>query len=114
VAHDNALQLEIFRGTRPIIPDGIPNRYEGLIRRCWDTDLNRRPRAVVISVYFSRIQQDGLDGLVLQNALARTGSEISTVTSGISSTALMSICDTGDSSGASCAIDFSIDITYKV
>ncbi|CAG8520793.1 16612_t:CDS:2 [Dentiscutata heterogama] len=106
--HDKALQLEIFRGTRPILSDATPKAFTEIIRRCWDADPNKRPKAVGIANYFSKIKIKG--GFVFQNATTEVGSEISTITSGISTTKLASLYDTGDSSGDSCAINFSIDI----
>ncbi|CAG8567980.1 26272_t:CDS:2 [Dentiscutata erythropus] len=106
--HDKALQLEIFRGTRPILSDVIPRAFTEIIRRCWDADPNKRPKAGGIANFFSKIKIKG--GFVPQNATTEVGSEISTITSGISTTKLAPLYDTGDSSGASCAINFSIDI----
>ncbi|CAG8486255.1 11699_t:CDS:2 [Scutellospora calospora] len=76
--HDDTLNLEVFIGTRPIIPDRIPKAYSSLMRRCWDVDPNKRPSTVKISkvllLIASRIKQQDF---VLQNAPSEADSEIS-------------------------------------
>ncbi|RIA80640.1 kinase-like domain-containing protein, partial [Glomus cerebriforme] len=45
VPHDLNLSLNICKGLRPKIVEGTPPVYASLMKRCWDTDPNKRPTA---------------------------------------------------------------------
>ncbi|CAG8803539.1 41274_t:CDS:2, partial [Gigaspora margarita] len=95
--HDNTLQFEIFKGTRPILPGGIPKEYTRMIQRCWDADPDKRFDAWRIHYYFSaKINKIG--GFVLQNVTTEVNNEISAITSGILTTDIAAICGINDSS----------------
>ncbi|GBB84723.1 hypothetical protein RclHR1_01130018 [Rhizophagus clarus] len=49
-AHDEFLALDICEGVRPELNElEAPKFYIQLMKRCWDTDLNKRPDATTIS-----------------------------------------------------------------
>ena len=52
LASDIHLAIEICRGIRPTIPEGIPESYKNLMIQCWDVDLSKRPTAAELHDYF--------------------------------------------------------------
>jgi serine/threonine protein kinase len=51
--HDFDLSLDICRGLRPKIVKGTLPVYERLMKRCWDSDPNKRPTSKELYVIFS-------------------------------------------------------------
>ncbi|CAG8733214.1 21354_t:CDS:2, partial [Dentiscutata erythropus] len=47
--HDSELALKICNGYRPEIVDGTPEVFSTLMKRCWDNDPNKRPKASELS-----------------------------------------------------------------
>ena len=52
--HDQYLSLEICKGKRPEIEDGIPSCYTELIKRCWNVDPSQRPTSGELASIFDR------------------------------------------------------------
>src|SRR4051794_9587251 len=54
IPHDLNLSLNICRGTRPEIIEGIIPEYVELMKRCWDNDPEKRPTANELSNIFDK------------------------------------------------------------
>ncbi|GES81595.1 kinase-like domain-containing protein [Rhizophagus clarus] len=54
VPHDFRLSLDICQGLRPKIVEGTEVEYEELMKRCWDSDPNKRPTAKELVKYFDK------------------------------------------------------------
>jgi serine/threonine protein kinase len=52
-SHDFILSLEICEGLRPKIVEGTSPIYKRLMKKCWDSDPNKRPTANELSEIFS-------------------------------------------------------------
>ncbi|RGB30452.1 kinase-like domain-containing protein, partial [Rhizophagus diaphanus] len=52
-SHDFILSLEICEGLRPKIVEGTSPKYIRLMKRCWDSDPNKRPTANELSEILS-------------------------------------------------------------
>ena len=50
--HDSDLALEICQGLRPDIIEGIIPEYAELMKKCWDSNPNKRPTAKELIKYF--------------------------------------------------------------
>ena len=53
-SHDFELSLDICKGLRPKIIEGIMPEYVELMNKCWDPDPNKRPDAKELMVRFYR------------------------------------------------------------
>jgi len=54
--HDFKLALKICKGERPDLAEGIAPEYQELMKRCWDSDPNKRPSAIELMKYFGEWQ----------------------------------------------------------
>ncbi|RIB22241.1 kinase-like domain-containing protein [Gigaspora rosea] len=44
IIHDSSLMLDIFSGLRPDIPINTPKLYADLMKRCWNNNVEKRPK----------------------------------------------------------------------
>ncbi len=54
VSHDFNLSLNIYQGLRPNIIEGTMPEYAELMKKCWDSDPNKRPTAKGLVKYFKK------------------------------------------------------------
>src|SRR5581483_9137156 len=65
VSHDYGLSLAICKGSRPKIVEGTPPEYARLMKRCWDSDPNKRPPTVelfeILRIWYNYHPKKDLD-----------------------------------------------------
>jgi len=54
VSHDFNLSLDICKGLRPDIIKGTMSEYVEVMKKCWDSDPDKRPTAEELTKYFDK------------------------------------------------------------
>jgi len=55
------LPLNIVKGKRPPIPEGIPKSYKNMIKRCWDNDPDKRPDTIELDEFFCQQSKEAAE-----------------------------------------------------
>ena len=67
IPHDLDLALDVCQGLRPNIIEGTLFEYVELMKKCWDSDPNKRPTAEGLMKYFKKWQDEYYDFDVATN-----------------------------------------------
>jgi len=49
---DISMIFRVLEGTRPKIPDDVPDHYRSIMKMCWDNDPKKRPTAKYLYDFF--------------------------------------------------------------